>query len=175
VQPEVMIPLVGLVGELDRIRELVHEVADEVVAEYGVDLAYQIGTMIELPRAVVIADQLARQADFFSFGTNDLTQMVWGFSRDDMGKYFTTYQREGLLPDSPLSRFDVEGVGPLVKMAVDKGRAAQPHLPVGVCGEHGADPDGVRFFHSVGVDYVSCSPYRVPVARLAAAHAALDD
>jgi len=174
VQPEVMIPLVGIVAELDRMRELVHEVADEVIAEYGVELAYDIGTMIELPRAVVIADQLADRADFFSFGTNDLTQMVFGFSRDDMGKYFTTYQREGLLPDSPLSRFDVEGVGALVRMATDKGRAAQPRLPVGVCGEHGADPDGVRFFHQIGIDYVSCSPYRVPVARLAAAHAALE-
>jgi len=173
VQPEVMIPLVGLVAELERIRELVYRVADEVIAEYGVSLSYQVGTMIELPRAVVIADQLARQADFFSYGTNDLTQMVFGFSRDDMGKYFTTYQREGLMQHSPLSRFDVEGVGELVKLGIDRGRAAHPHLPVGVCGEHGADPRGVQFFHDVGVDYVSCSPYRVPVARLAAAHASL--
>jgi pyruvate,orthophosphate dikinase len=174
VRPEVMIPLVGMVSELERMRELVHQVADEVIAEFGVDLHYQVGTMVELPRAVMLADQLAGHADFFSFGTNDLTQMVWGFSRDDMGRYFSVYQREGLLSDSPLAHFDTEGVGAFVKMGVEKGRSASPHLPVGVCGEHGADPAGVAFFHSIGVDYVSCSPYRVPVARLAAAHAALD-
>jgi len=174
VRPEVMIPLVGLVSELERMRELVHDVADEVIAEFGVDLRYHVGTMIELPRAAVIAGQLAKHADFFSFGTNDLTQMVWGFSRDDMGRYFSVYQREGLLSESPLSAFDEEGVGAFVQMATERGRATSPHLPVGVCGEHGADPAGVKFFHRVGVDYVSCSPYRVPVARLAAAHAALE-
>jgi pyruvate,orthophosphate dikinase len=173
VRPEVMVPLVGLVKELERVRALVHEVAEQVISEYGVVPDYAIGTMIELPRAAVIADQLAHHADFFSFGTNDLTQMVFGFSRDDMGKYFTEYQREGILAESPLARFDVEGVGAFVQMATERGRSTNARLPVGVCGEHGADPDGVAFFHAVGVDYVSCSPYRVPVARLAAAHAAL--
>ncbi len=173
VRAEVMVPLVGLVAELDRIQALVHDVAEQVFSEYGVSPEYTVGTMIELPRAALIAGQLAHNADFFSFGTNDLTQMVYGFSRDDMGKYFADYQREGVLPLSPLAHFDVEGVGELVRLAVERGRATNPRLPIGVCGEHGADPAGVTFFHEVGVDYVSCSPYRVPVARLAAAHAAL--
>ncbi len=173
VRPEVMVPLVGIVAELDRVQALVHEVAEQVFSEYGVEPEYSVGTMIELPRAALIADRLARQADFFSFGTNDLTQMVFGYSRDDMGKFFADYQREGILPESPLAHFDVDGVGEMVRIAVERGRATNPRLPVGVCGEHGADPKGVEFFHSVGVDYVSCSPYRVPVARLAAAHAAL--
>ena len=173
VRPEVMVPLVGIAKELDRIQALVHDVAEQVFAEYGTEPEYAVGTMIELPRAALIAGQLAKQADFFSFGTNDLTQMVFGFSRDDMGKYFADYQREGILPTSPLAAFDVEGVGEMVRIGVERGRETNPRLPVGVCGEHGADPEGVAFFHSVGVDYVSCSPYRVPVARLAAAHAAL--
>lgn len=173
VRPEVMVPLVGITKELDRIQALVHDVAEQVFAEYGTELEYAVGTMIELPRAALIAGQLAKEADFFSFGTNDLTQMVFGFSRDDMGKYFADYQREGILPTSPLAAFDVEGVGEMVRIGIERGRGTNPRLPVGVCGEHGADPDGVAFFHSVGVDYVSCSPYRVPVARLAAAHAAL--
>jgi len=129
--------------------------------------------MIELPRAALLADKLAMHADFFSFGTNDLTQMTYGFSRDDMGKFFGDYEREGLLADSPLAVFDVEGVGQLVEMGTKKGRSANPRLKVGVCGEHGGDPVGVAFFHKVGLDYVSCSPFRVPVARLAAAHAAI--
>jgi pyruvate,orthophosphate dikinase len=171
--PEVMIPLVGLPEELDQMRELVAETAERVIAEYGLGPEYKIGTMIELPRAALLADRVAAHADFFSFGTNDLTQMTYGLSRDDMGKFFPDYQRAGLMPTSPLSVFDVEGVGQLVQMGTERGRQGNPRLKVGVCGEHGGDPTGVGFFHRVGLDYVSCSPYRVPVARLAAAHAAL--
>jgi pyruvate,orthophosphate dikinase len=173
VLPEVMIPLVALSAEFERMRALVVEVAEQVIGEHGVGPSYVVGTMIELPRAALVADQIAKHADFFSFGTNDLTQMVYGVSRDDMGKFFPDYQREGLMPVSPLAVFDVEGVGQLVQMGAERGRAAKPRLKVGVCGEHGGDPVGVGFFHRVGLDYVSCSPYRVPVARLAAAHAAL--
>ncbi|MEQ1500606.1 MAG: pyruvate, phosphate dikinase [Myxococcota bacterium] len=173
VLPEVMIPLVGMETELEKMRALVIETAEAVIGEYGSGPDYKIGTMIELPRAALTADKIAKHADFFSFGTNDLTQMTWGFSRDDMGKFFGDYQREGILRESPLAVFDVEGVGQLVEIATTKGRAFNPRLKVGVCGEHGGDPVGVGFFHKVGLDYVSCSPYRVPVARLAAAHAAL--
>jgi pyruvate, orthophosphate dikinase len=171
--PEVMIPLVGTETEIERMRALVIETAEKVIAEFGSGPRYGIGTMIELPRAALIADRIARHADFFSFGTNDLTQMAWGLSRDDMGKFFADYQREGILKESPLAIFDVEGVGQLVEMGTRKGRETNPRLKVGVCGEHGGDPTGVGFFHDAGLDYVSCSPYRVPVARLAAAHAAL--
>ncbi len=171
--PEVMIPLVSMPSELERCRKQVEDTAEEVLAENRVRIDYQIGTMIELPRAAILADKISKFADFFSFGTNDLTQMTYGFSRDDMGKFFTEYLARGILKDSPLSVFDVEGVGEIVKMAVEKGRAAKPRLKLGVCGEHGGDPTGVAFFHRIGLDYVSCSPFRVPVARLAAAHAAL--
>jgi pyruvate,orthophosphate dikinase len=171
--PEIMIPLVGVPGELEVMRKLVNNVAQKVLAEVGMDLDYSVGTMIELPRACLLADQIAEHADFFSFGTNDLTQMTWGFSRDDMSKFFPAYMHEGLLQGSPLATFDTEGVGQLVRTAVDRGRGAKERLKMGVCGEHGGDPVGIRFFHSVGLDYVSCSPFRVPVARLAAAHAAL--
>jgi len=177
VLPEVMIPLVGIPAELARARSVVVDVAEEVIAEFGLSgrsgLSYAVGTMIELPRAALLADQITEHADFFSFGTNDLTQMTYGFSRDDMGKFFSDYQREGILDVSPLAVFDVEGVGQLVQLAFEKGRAAKPRLKAGVCGEHGGDPHGIGFFHRLGLDYVSCSPYRVPVARLAAAHAAL--
>ncbi|MEQ1566728.1 MAG: pyruvate, phosphate dikinase [Myxococcota bacterium] len=173
VLPEVMIPLVGIDTELQKMRALVTETAEAVIGEYGGGPDYKIGTMIELPRAALTADKIARHADFFSFGTNDLTQMTWGFSRDDMGKFFADYQREGILKESPLAVFDIEGVGQLVEIATRKGREASARLKVGVCGEHGGDPVGVGFFHRTGLDYVSCSPYRVPVARLAAAHAAL--
>ncbi|MFT6145505.1 MAG: pyruvate,orthophosphate dikinase [Myxococcota bacterium] len=173
VLPEVMIPLVALPAELERTREEATEVAEAVLAEFDVRLAYTIGTMIEIPRAALLAEQISKHADFFSFGTNDLTQLTYGFSRDDMNKFFPDYQRLGLLPDSPLSVFDIEGVGQLVKMGTEGGKRGNPRLKVGICGEHGGDPTGVRFFHKTGLDYVSCSPYRVPVARLAAAHAAL--
>jgi pyruvate,orthophosphate dikinase len=173
VEPEVMIPLVAIPGELDRMRNLVVEMAESVIAEYGAGPKYTVGTMIELPRAALLADKIAVHADFFSFGTNDLTQTTYGLSRDDMGKFFPAYQREGLMPTSPLAVFDIEGVGQLVEMATVRGRSAKRHLKCGVCGEHGGDPKGVGFFHRIGLDYVSTSPFRVPVARLAAAHAAL--
>ena len=143
------------------------------MAEHGVNIEYRVGTMIELPRAALLAKDIAKHADFFSFGTNDLTQMTYGFSRDDMGKFLTPYLGAGILMDSPLAKFDIEGVGQLVQMGTERGRHSNARLKVGVCGEHGGDPTGVGFFHKVGPDYVSCSPFRVPVARLAAAHAAL--
>ncbi|MEN9786752.1 MAG: pyruvate, phosphate dikinase [Pseudomonadota bacterium] len=173
VMPEIMIPLVSMPAELERCRRQCEETAEAVLAEYGMKLPYRIGTMIELPRACVLAGGIAEHADFFSFGTNDLTQMTYGFSRDDMGKFFGEYASRGILATSPLAVFDTEGVGPLVRMACERGRAAKPALKLGVCGEHGGDPTGVAFFHAIGLDYVSCSPFRVPVARLAAAHAAL--
>jgi len=173
VMPEIMIPLVSIEQEIKVMRSLVADCAEQVLAEYGVDIEYRIGTMIEVPRAALMAAQIAPHADFFSFGTNDLTQLSYGFSRDDMGKYFPEYQRQGLLRESPLAVFDTQGTGQLVQMATETGRAAKPGLAVGICGEHGGDPVGVGFFHDIGLDYVSCSPYRVPVARLAAAHAAL--
>lgn len=170
---EIMIPLVGAARELEVVRKSVVEEAEKVCEERGVNLDYKVGTMIELPRAALMAKEIARHADFFSFGTNDLTQMTYGFSRDDIGTFLPTYLQQGVLADSPLTRFDVEGVGQLVKIGTDRGRHANARLKVGVCGEHGGDPHGIRFFHKVGLDYVSVSPFRVPVARLAAAHAAL--
>ena len=173
VLPEIMIPLVAMPEELLICRRHVVEVAEQVLAENHTRIDYKVGTMIELPRAALMAKEIAKHADFFSFGTNDLTQMTYGFSRDDMGKFFPGYLREGVLKDSPLSVFDVDGVGQLVKMGTERGRHANARLKVGVCGEHGGDPTGIGFFHRVGLDYVSCSPFRVPVARLAAAHAAI--
>jgi pyruvate,orthophosphate dikinase len=173
VQVEVMIPLVGIPAELEICRRHAIEEAEKVMAERGQNISYKVGTMIELPRAALMAREIARHADFFSFGTNDLTQMTFGFSRDDMGSFLPAYLAAGVLADSPLSRFDTEGVGQLVKLGTERGRHANARLKVGVCGEHGGDPTGVGFFHKVGIDYVSCSPFRVPVARLAAAHAAL--
>ncbi len=173
VVPEIMIPLVALNTEIEIMRQLVIDTAEAVVAEYGSGPAYRVGTMIEVPRACLVADEIARHADFFSFGTNDLTQLTYAFSRDDVGRFLPAYQRMGLFKTSPLTEFDVAGVGRLVETGVERGRAANPRLSMGVCGEHGGDPIGVGFFHTIGLDYVSCSPYRVPVARLAAAHAAL--
>jgi pyruvate,orthophosphate dikinase len=170
---EVMIPLVSLEAELAACRKDVVETAETVMAEQGETVGYTVGTMIELPRAALLAKEIARHADFFSFGTNDLTQMTYGFSRDDMGSFLPQYLQGGILADSPLARFDVEGVGQLVEIGTTRGRHANARLKVGVCGEHGGDPVGIGFFHKTGLDYVSCSPFRVPVARLAAAHAAL--
>jgi pyruvate,orthophosphate dikinase len=170
---EVMVPLVGIPMELEVVRKHVVETAEQVMGEQGISLQYKVGTMIELPRAALLANKIAKHADFFSFGTNDLTQMVYGFSRDDIGTFLPTYLQEGIIPDSPISQFDIEGVGQLVKIGTERGRHANARLKVGVCGEHGGDPVGIGFFHRVGLDYVSCSPFRVPVARLAAAHAAL--
>jgi pyruvate,orthophosphate dikinase len=167
---EIMIPLVGFAEELRRMRELVEAVAEEELV--GRVVPYLIGTMIELPRAAVCADQIARHADFFSFGTNDLTQTTLGVSRDDAeGKFLTAYVQEDVVPGNPFATIDVDGVGTLVRMGCERGRAERPGLKLGVCGEHGGDPRSVAFFHAVGLDYVSCSPYRVPIARLAAAQA----
>ncbi|MEO6605845.1 MAG: putative PEP-binding protein, partial [Aeromicrobium sp.] len=172
-QPEIMIPLVGSPQELELMKTEIIAVAAEVEEETGTKLTFKIGTMIELPRAVTVADQIAKSAEFFSFGTNDLTQMTWGFSRDDVeASFFSTYLDKGIFPVSPFESLDVEGVGLLIEHAVRAGRRARPDLHIGVCGEHGGDPASIHFFDSVGLDYVSCSPYRVPVARLEAGRSA---
>jgi pyruvate,orthophosphate dikinase len=173
VTPEIMIPLVGHVKELRDQKAIVERVAAAVMKEQGVKVKYLVGTMIEVPRGAMTADQIATEAQFFSFGTNDLTQLTFGFSRDDIGKFLRVYQDKKILDKDPFATFDVEGVGPIVRMAVDLGRTARPDIKLGVCGEHGGDPASIHFFHKVGLNYVSCSPYRVPVARLAAAQAAL--
>lgn len=171
--PEIMIPLVGMDKELEILRELTVQTVEKVQKEKGVKFDYLVGTMIELPRAAVTADAIAESADFFSFGTNDLTQTTLGLSRDDSGRFLGSYVSQGILPKDPFVTIDKVGVGHLVKMGTDLGRRTKPFLKVGVCGEHGGDPESIEFFHSVGLDYVSCSPYRVPIARLAAARAAL--
>jgi pyruvate,orthophosphate dikinase len=171
--PEVMIPLVGTRRELEITRAQVDAIAKKVFEETGTTIEYTVGTMIELPRAVLIADQIAEIADFFSFGTNDLTQTVFGLSRDDAGKFLPSYVEQGILAKDPFVSIDVEGVGAMVRMAAEKGRATKPKLKLGICGEHGGDPASIAFCEAVGLDYVSCSPYRVPIARLAAAQAAL--
>jgi pyruvate,orthophosphate dikinase len=173
VVPEIMIPLVGLVKELRDQKAVVTRVADEVMREQGVRIKYLIGTMIEVPRGAMTADQIAREAEFFSFGTNDLTQMTFGFSRDDVGKFLRVYQDKKILEKDPFATIDTEGVGLLVQAGVERGRKARPDLKVGICGEHGGDPASVHFFEKVKLDYVSASPYRIPVARLAAAQAAM--
>ncbi len=173
VMPEVMIPLVGSLGEFIKLKDLVSEEAEAVMKKKRRKVRYTIGTMIEVPRACLIASEIGKEADFFSFGTNDLTQMTYGFSRDDAGKFLPSLIESGILRGDPFQSVDPHGVGRLVKMGVKEGREHNPKLKVGVCGEHGGDPDSIRFFHYVGLDYVSCSPYRVPVARLAAAHAVL--
>ncbi|VXB34425.1 pyruvate, phosphate dikinase [Aeromicrobium sp. 9AM] len=172
-QPEIMIPLVGSPQELELMKAEIIAVAAKVEKETGTKLTFKVGTMIELPRAVTVADQIAKSAEFFSFGTNDLTQMTWGFSRDDVeASFFSTYLDKGIFPVSPFESLDVEGVGLLVEHAVKAGRRARPDLHLGVCGEHGGDPDSIHFFDAIGLDYVSCSPYRVPVARLEAGRSA---
>ncbi|HOO34232.1 MAG TPA: pyruvate, phosphate dikinase, partial [Thermotogota bacterium] len=170
-KPEIMIPLVGLETELKMLREIVTTEADKLIAEAGIELEYHVGTMIEVPRGALTADAVAKHADFFSFGTNDLTQMTFGFSRDDAGKFINDYLAKGIFKNDPFKQLDREGVGQLVKMAAEKGRKTNPDLHLGICGEHGGDPYSIEFCHLVGLDYVSCSPYRVPVARLAAAQA----
>ncbi len=171
VAPEVMVPLVGAPDELALQREVVDRTAQEVFAAEGISVPYLVGTMIELPRAALLADEIARYADFLSFGTNDLTQTTLGMSRDDAGRFLPSYVRRGIFPKDPFVSLDVEGVGKLVVMATLLGRSTRPDLKVGICGEHGGDPDSIAFFAEAGLDYVSCSPYRVPIARLAAAHA----
>ncbi|MBK7764900.1 MAG: pyruvate, phosphate dikinase [Sulfuritalea sp.] len=174
VKAEIMIPLVGTVREFNSQAAVIRRTAAEVFAERGAELPYMIGTMIETPRAALIADSIGKQAEFFSFGTNDLTQMTMGFSRDDAGKFLPDYLKSGMYETDPFQSLDQKGVGLLVKMAVEKGRSARPTIKLGICGEHGGDPASVEFFHKAGLDYVSCSPFRVPIARLAAAHAAIN-
>ncbi|MBS1419143.1 MAG: pyruvate, phosphate dikinase [Oscillospiraceae bacterium] len=171
--PEIMIPLVGEVKELKYVKDVVVNTADKLIAEAGSDMKYLVGTMIEIPRAALTADEIAKEAQFFSFGTNDLTQMTFGFSRDDAGKFLGAYYDKKIYESDPFARVDQTGVGKLVAMAAKLGRETRPELHLGVCGEHGGDPSSVEFFHKVGLDYVSCSPFRVPIARLAAAQAAI--
>ena len=173
VEPEIMIPLVGAKTELDYCADIVRRVAGEVFKAKKMTVAYKIGTMIEIPRAALTADAIAETAEFFSFGTNDLTQMTFGYSRDDAGSFLPDYLSKKILPFDPTQSLDTVGVGQLVEMAVKKGRATRPTLKCGICGEHGGDPASVKFCCKVGLNYVSCSPYRVPIARLAAAQAAL--
>ena len=174
VHPEIMVPLVGMVTELRMQADIIHRVAQEVFAERGETVAYKVGTMIEVPRAAVTADQIAEVADFFSFGTNDLTQMTFGYSRDDAGKFLKVYKELGIIKTDPFAVLDQQGVGQLVKMGVEKGRATNADLKIGICGEHGGEPSSVKFCANLGMNYVSCSPFRVPIARVAAAQAAIE-
>jgi pyruvate, orthophosphate dikinase len=174
--PEIMIPLVATVQEMEIARERAEKVLAEVAEETGTDVHTLIGTMIEVPRAALTAGQIAEAAEFFSFGTNDLTQMTWGFSRDDVeGSFFTQYLELGVFGVSPFETLDRDGVGRLVAIAVEEGRRTRPDLHLGICGEHGGDPESVHFFHYAGLDYVSCSPFRIPVARLEAGRAAIQE
>jgi pyruvate,orthophosphate dikinase len=173
VVPEVMVPLIATKAEFDLVKERIDAMAEAVARERGAKLDYQVGTMIELPRAALLAGEIAQTAEFFSFGTNDLTQTAFGISRDDAASFLGIYTARGILPTDPFVSIDVEGVGELVKIGVERGRKTKPKLKVGICGEHGGDPASVAFCHAAGLDYVSCSPFRVPIARLAAAQAAL--
>ena len=173
--PEIMIPLVGEVKELKFVKDVVTSTADKLIAAAGSDMKYHVGTMIEIPRAALLADEIAKEAEFFSFGTNDLTQMTFGFSRDDAGKFLDAYYENKIYENDPFARLDQEGVGQLVKIAAEKGRATRPDIMLGICGEHGGDPTSVEFCHNIGLNYVSCSPFRVPIARLAAAQAAIKE
>lgn len=173
VTPEIMIPLVGDVKELKYVKEIVVRVADEIIKDAGADLKYEVGTMIEIPRAAILADKIASVAEFFSFGTNDLTQMTYGFSRDDAGKFLESYYEKGIFESDPFARIDTEGVGELMRIASEKGRKTRKDISLGICGEHGGDPSSIAFCDSLGFNYVSCSPFRVPIARLAAARAAI--
>jgi pyruvate,orthophosphate dikinase len=173
VNPEIMIPLVGNVRELELQKKVVDEAARDVVAQTGVKIPYKVGTMIEIPRAAITADKIARVAEFFSYGTNDLTQTTLGISRDDSGSFLNTYLEQKIFDRDPFEAIDIQGVGELVRMGFERGRRTRPDLKVGICGEHGGEPTSVAFCHEVGLDYVSCSPFRLPIARLAAAQAAL--
>jgi pyruvate,orthophosphate dikinase len=173
--PEIMIPLVGFKSEFDFNAAIVRKVAQETMDKYGVQIEYKLGTMIEVPRGALTADEIAETAEFFSFGTNDLTQMGLGFSRDDAGKFIKEYVEKNIFEKDPFQSIDETGVGQLVKIAVEKGQKSRPDISLGICGEHGGDPASIDFCHRVGLKYVSCSPYRVPIARLAAAHAALNN
>ncbi|MDY4547275.1 MAG: putative PEP-binding protein, partial [Candidatus Choladocola sp.] len=171
--PEIMIPLVGDIKELKYVKNIVVETADAEIKAAGVQMEYEVGTMIEVPRAALTADKIAEEAEFFCFGTNDLTQMTYGFSRDDSSKFMDAYFDAKIIENDPFARLDQSGVGQLMKMAIEKGKKVRPTLHCGICGEHGGDPSSVEFCNEIGLDYVSCSPFRVPIARLAAAQAAL--
>jgi pyruvate,orthophosphate dikinase len=175
VAPEIMIPLVGMPEELRLLRERTIAVAEQVMSERGMRVDYTIGTMIELPRACMVADQIAEHADFFSFGTNDLTQTTFGLSRDDAGRFLPAYLDQHVIDRDPFVTLDRDGVGSLIQLGIERGRSTRPGLKIGICGEHGGDPSSVEFCEQNGFDYVSCSPFRVPIARLAAAQAALAD
>ncbi|MBO4925966.1 MAG: pyruvate, phosphate dikinase, partial [Clostridia bacterium] len=172
-EPEIMIPLVGEVKELKFVKAVVVETADKLIKDAGSDLKYEVGTMIEIPRAALTADEIAKEADFFCFGTNDLTQMTFGFSRDDAGKFLPAYYSSKIYESDPFARLDTVGVGKLMRMAVTMGHENNPKLHCGICGEHGGDPSSIEFCNEIGLNYVSCSPFRVPIARLAAAQAAI--
>ena len=171
--PEIMVPLAGEVKELAYVKSIIVDTANKLFDEVGSKVDYLVGTMVEVPRAALTADEIAQEAEFFSFGTNDLTQMCMGFSRDDAGRFLGVYYDKKLYEQDPFARIDQKGVGKLVEMGVQLGRKTRPDIHLGICGEHGGDPSSVEFFHRVGLDYVSCSPFRVPVARLAAAQAAI--
>ncbi|WP_334305910.1 pyruvate, phosphate dikinase [Caminicella sporogenes] len=173
IKPEIMIPLVGIEREIEIIKQLINQTAENIMSEKGMKIAYKVGTMIEVPRAALIADKIAKHAEFFSFGTNDLTQMTFGFSRDDSGKFINEYREKEIFEKDPFARLDQVGVGKLVEMAINLGRQTRKDIKLGICGEHGGEPQSIDFFHRIGLDYVSCSPYRVPIARLAAAQAAI--
>jgi len=172
-EAEIMIPLVGIPKELTLMKAIIDRVAAEVSKESGVELPYSVGTMIELPRAALLAGEIAKDAAFFSFGTNDLTQTTFGLSRDDAARFIQAYERQGILARDPFVTLDPDGVGELVRMAAERGRKTRPEIKLGICGEHGGDPASIHFCASVGLNYVSCSPYRVPIAKLAAAQAAI--
>jgi len=173
--PEIMIPLIGDIKELKYVKNAVVKTADQVIAESGSDLKYEVGTMIEIPRAALTADEIAKEAEFFCFGTNDLTQMAFGFSRDDAGKFLDAYYDAKIFENDPFAKLDQTGVGKLMDMAVKMGKEVRPEMHIGICGEHGGDPSSVEFCHKLGLTYVSCSPFRVPIARLAAAQAAISN
>ena len=173
--PEIMIPLTGESKELKFVKDIVIEVANAEIAAAGVELKYEVGTMIEIPRACLTADEIAKEAEFFCFGTNDLTQMTFGFSRDDAGKFLSAYYDRKIYENDPFAKLDQTGVGKLMDMAVTMGKKVRPEIHCGICGEHGGDPVSVEFCHKIGLDYVSCSPFRVPIARLAAAQAAIKE
>ena len=171
--PEIMIPLVGDLKEFKFVKNVVVAIADEEIKKAGIDLKYEVGTMIEIPRAALTADEIAKEAEFFCFGTNDLTQMTFGFSRDDAGKFLDSYYDTKIYENDPFAKLDQNGVGKLMDMAIKLGRSVRPEMHIGICGEHGGDPSSVEFCHKLGMSYVSCSPFRVPIARLAAAQAAI--
>ena len=172
-KPEIMVPLIGTIQEFKMQEGIIRETAAAVFAEKGIEVDFMVGTMIEIPRAALTADQIAEYAEFFSFGTNDLTQMGFGYSRDDAGKFLPIYIEKGILKNDPFQVLDQEGIGQLVRMGCEKGKSTRPNIKLGICGEHGGEPSSVEFCNSVGMDYVSCSPFRVPIARLAAAQANL--